>query len=316
MLPAGSVPAMVLALALCATTYATAATDRVRPPTPPEAPSAQPEGAAAAADAALPFPLPPPPEPGMPASVSQARRRAAVAAAIRAAAEGAGFDPDLLVRIAIAESSLRTDARNPRSSAAGPLQFTETTWLAAVARFGPDIPEVAPVAAALAALPEREAALGRRPARTRTEVRARAEALAQVRREAAAVRADALALRHDVAAAAKVAVALARDDAARFAALTRRPPNHPGEVYALHFLGVGLAADLARAAAKQPAQPVSRILPHEVLRANREVFLDERGRPVSARTAKARIAARLQLPASLGDVQVADASTPTASNAD
>jgi hypothetical protein len=229
--------------------------------------------------------------------------RARVAAAVRAAAAASGFDPEMLLAIAMAESSLREGARNPRSTAAGPLQFTTPTWLAAVHAYADRIPALAPHRRRMMELASRDIALGGSalPPRQRRPV------LAALRREQAAARGAALALRHDAAVAARVAAVLAQDDADRFRALTGARPAGPGEIYAIHLLGVGVAADLARAERQRPAASVEGVLPPGVLRANREIFRGEGGRALTVREAQARIAARLRPPETTELVQLAEA---------
>lgn len=300
-MPSAGPPLAAVALLLfCAIAPATP-----REPPPPQNPTATAEA----------LPLPPPPAPPPPPD-PRVLRHSGTAAAVREAAVAAGFDPTLLLAIAVAESGLRVEARSRRSSATGTMQFTETTWLAAVERFGPGMPRLEGAARRLAALKTREAALARRhpaPRGNRAEAAALRRDAAALRREAAATRRAVLALRRDPHLSAAVAAALAREDAGRFAALTRRQPSGPAEVYALHLLGVTAAAELARAAREQPDRRVDRILPPAVLRANREVFLGERRVPVSARAAMERIAARIALAphdAEPGGVQVAEAEDP------
>lgn len=59
-----------------------------------------------------------------------------VANAIRTAASDTGLEPHLLAAIAWRESRFDPKARNHLSSATGLLQFTNSTWLRAVQRFG------------------------------------------------------------------------------------------------------------------------------------------------------------------------------------
>lgn len=244
-----------------------------------------------AAPASRPFraaPTPVPAETAEAAAADRAIRRAETAAQVRAAAEASGFDPDMLLAIAMAESSLRESVRSDRSSAAGPLQFTVPTWLAAVHAFAERIPDLAPHRARLMELGEREAALAGGPAAGRLA------ALVALRREQAAARQAALALRHRTATAARVAALLAREDAERFRALTGTPPAGPGEIYAIHLLGVGAAAALARAERQRPGASVAQVLPPGVVAANRPLFRGPDGQPLSVREARGRIAARME----------------------
>jgi hypothetical protein len=229
------------------------------------------------------------PAPRPPAETPE-ERRLRVAETVRQAARETGFDPELLLAIAMAESSLREGVGNPRSSAAGPMQFTTPTWLAAVHGLADRVPALAPHRARLLALAERELVLSR----TRMAPARRRAALAALRREQAAVQRAALALRHDTATAARVAAVLAQEDAERFRRLTGEAPASPGQIYAVHLLGVGAAAALARAERQRPSASVAEVLPPGVLRANREIFLGEDGRPLPIREAGRRIAARLQ----------------------
>lgn len=56
--------------------------------------------------------------------------------AVLNAQRSTGIDPALLLAIAWTESRFRIDAKNPISSAAGLLQFTDQTWLESVKAFG------------------------------------------------------------------------------------------------------------------------------------------------------------------------------------
>lgn len=73
---------------------------------------------------------PPPDSPDYPTPVElvQIVKDVAVIDKIVVAAEEAGIDPLVAVRIAECESTLNPRARNPGSSAKGLYQFTDTTW--------------------------------------------------------------------------------------------------------------------------------------------------------------------------------------------
>lgn len=252
--------------------------------------------------AALPVALPLPPVPP-----SAAERRAAVAAALRTAARQAGFDPALLVAIATVESGLDDGAANPRSSATGPLQFTAGTWSLAIARFGEGLPEIEDARSRIAALGAALGELARRPRPNRAEARAieaeRRDVQAALRAEEAAL----LALRRHPEVAGRLAARLSQDDAARLRALTGRLPEGPGDIYALHFLGIGAAAALLDAARRAPARSVAELLPPAVLEGNREIFHDAAGKPLGARAARSRIAARIEAALRPAEVQMAEA---------
>lgn len=229
-------------------------------------------------------------------------RRERVAEQVRDAARAVGFDPELLRAIAMAESSMREHVRNARSSAAGPLQFCTATWMRAVPRFAARIPELAPHAHRLEDLAARE----HRLSQSKAPPRQRRAQLAALRREQAAAERAALALRHDARIAARVAAALAQEDAERFRSLTGERPATAGDIYAVHLLGVTVAADLAKAARQRPDASVAAVLPSGVLRANPEIFTAPDGKPLPVRQARERIAARLG-PVEPTPMQVAEA---------
>ena len=56
--------------------------------------------------------------------------------AIQLAASQTGFDPNLLKSVAMIESSMRPNAKNPNSSATGLFQFTKSTWKYVVNKYG------------------------------------------------------------------------------------------------------------------------------------------------------------------------------------
>ncbi len=242
------------------------------------------------------------PAPPATAPESAAARRERVAAEVRDAARAAGFDPAILHAIAMAESSLREHVRNPRSSAAGPLQFSARTWLRAVPRFAPRIPELALHMRRLEELAAQERSLSR----SRMPPRERRRQLAALRRQQAAAERAALALRHNARIAARVAAALAQEDAERFRRLTGEHPAKPADIYAVHLLGVSAAADLAKAARQRPKTSVAEVLPAAVLRANPEIFKGPDGKPLPVQQARERIAVRLG-PTEPAPVQVAEA---------
>lgn len=256
-------------------------------------------GQVMAADA-LARPQRPPPAAATPETAETRRERAAEA--VRGAARAAGFEPALLLAIAMAESSLREHVRNPRSSAAGPMQFSAATWLRVLPRFAAAIPELLPHARRLEELAARE----RKLSQGRIAPRDRRRQFAALRREQAAAQRAALALRHDARIAARVAAALAQEDAERYRSLTGERPATPGDIYAVHLLGVAAAAGLAKAARQRPEASVAAVLPPGVLRANPEIFTGPDGKPLPVRQARERIAARLG-PVERTPVQVAEA---------
>jgi hypothetical protein len=91
---------------------------------------------------------------------------------------------------------------------------------------------------------------------------------------------EALALRFDPSLSALLAGALTADNAGALTSRLGRTPSD-GELYAAHVLGAGGAADLIRAVQANPSTAAEDLFP-AAARANRGLFYDGEGRPVSA----------------------------------
>lgn len=72
----------------------------------------------------------------VPAPAQRTMGNDATRSAVAGAAARVGTPFTTLMSLAAAESGFRAEARNPRSSAAGAFQFTESTWLEMVRRHG------------------------------------------------------------------------------------------------------------------------------------------------------------------------------------
>jgi hypothetical protein len=166
--------------------------------------------------------------------------------AIAEAAAGAGVDPAFLIRTAGRESGFNTYARASGSSGRGLFQFVDQTWLAAVARWGVFYGHGAEARQVLFDRHGRAYVADSRAAR------------------------DILALRYEPVFAARIAAAMAGDNAEFLLRALGRAPS-AGELYAAHFLGAGGALQLIRAAYVRPDYPAAWLLP-EAARANRRLF--------------------------------------------
>jgi hypothetical protein len=166
--------------------------------------------------------------------------------AIAEAAARAGVDRAFLIRTAGRESGFNTYARASGSSGRGLFQFVDQTWLAAVARWGPLYGHGA------------EARLVRFDRRGRAYVA-----------DPRAAR-DILALRYEPVLAARVAAAMAADNAETLRRALGRAPS-AGELYAAHLFGTSGALQLIRAAYFRPAYPAASLLP-EAAATNRGLF--------------------------------------------
>ncbi|WP_206659552.1 lytic transglycosylase domain-containing protein [Hansschlegelia zhihuaiae] len=187
-----------------------------------------------------------------------------VTAALRSAAEATGAGFDYLLRTARRESSLNAAAQAPTSSARGLFQFIDQTWLEVLKEEGPKL------GLADAAADVSKTASGRYavsdPAR----------------------RAELLALRDDPQAAAMLAGAFTRRNAAAFTAAIGRPPSE-GELYAAHFLGAQGAVQLTSLAAASPQASAADAFPAQAA-SNRAIFFDK-GRARSALEVYAKLTA-------------------------
>jgi hypothetical protein len=166
--------------------------------------------------------------------------------AIAAAAARAGVDRAFLIRTAGRESGFNTYARASGSSGRGLFQFVEQTWLASVARWG---------------------ALYGHSAEARQVVFDR-HGRAYVADPRAAR--DILALRDEPVFAARIAAAMAADNAETLRRALGRAPSG-GELYAAHLLGATGALQLIQAAYFRPAYPAASLLP-EAAATNRRLF--------------------------------------------
>ena len=171
--------------------------------------------------------------------------------AIRLASRISGVAPAYLWTTARLESGFRFSAKARTSSAVGPFQFVNSTWLATLRRYGSRL-GMDRAAAAIELDP-----MGRPSVR---------DPLA---------RRDILALREDPLVAATLAGLLTRENAT---ALRARAGDGAtaDELYAAHVLGPAGALRLYRAAEENPSTGAAALLPIQAA-ANPDLFLD-RGR--------------------------------------
>jgi hypothetical protein len=188
-------------------------------------------------------------------SAERAEIPPAFAEAARAASRTAGVGlPTLMAQLAH-ESAFRTDARNAASTAAGPAQFLEGTWLEMIQRHGAAY------------------GLGSAAAQIVT-INGRLDIADP------ALKAEVLALRRSPELAFAMAgryLAAVAADLARF--LGRAPSEF--EIRLGYLLGAGGAALLLKAAHASPRRSVADILP-DAAKANPPLFLDTGGRPLGA----------------------------------
>ncbi|HEX6977734.1 MAG TPA: transglycosylase SLT domain-containing protein [Alphaproteobacteria bacterium] len=186
--------------------------------------------------------------------------------AIREASARTGVSFDYLASQAQQESGFRSDARAKTSSAAGLYQFIESTWLALVREHGAKY--------GLGEFARAIAPAGQDGARVADpELRARI-----------------LALRDDPRIAATMAAEYARDNQARLARELGREIGAT-DLYLAHFLGPNGAIRLLATMRDEPDRPAAELLP-EAAAANRGVFFEPNGRPLSVREIYDRFAAK------------------------
>jgi hypothetical protein len=200
------------------------------------------------------------------APVSASRAGAAagsVVSAIGRAAARSGVDFSYLLANARAESGLDPAARARTSSATGLFQFTDATWLQMVRRHGADHG----LGWAAAALNGAAGSVTR------------------------AVKDQILALRHDADAAAGMAAAFTRDNAA---ALERGLGRVAGatDLYLAAFFGAGGAINFLKSLAANPDIAAARLLPAAAA-ANRSTFFAGDGRARSLAEVHAIVAGRI-----------------------
>jgi len=191
---------------------------------------------------------------------------AEIRSAIREASARTGVSFDYLANQAQQESGFRPDARAKTSSAAGLYQFIESTWLSLVrehgAKYGLD-----------------EFARAITPTGNGGVHVADPELRARI-----------LALRDDPRIAATMAAEYARDNQARLARALGREIGAT-DLYLAHFLGPNGAIRLLGTMRNEPDRPAAELLP-EAAAANRSVFFEPDGRPLSVREIYDRFAAK------------------------
>lgn len=172
--------------------------------------------------------------------------------AIANASQQTGASFEYLLNTAQRESSMKTNAKSPTSSAAGLFQFVEATWLKMVKDEGPRL-----------GLGEQASKIHRNDDGQYYVANAR---------ERRAI----LALRHDAETAALVAGAFTEKNADYVASRIGREPSE-GELYLAHFLGPANAARMIQLVEDQPDRSAASYFPGAA-KANRSIFYDN-GRP-------------------------------------
>ncbi len=190
-----------------------------------------------------------------------------IGAAIHQAAARTGVDFGYLLGQARIESGLNPDARAKTSSATGLFQFIEQTWLGTVEKHG-----------ANHGLGWAANAIQRGPG-------------GRYFVADPAMRQAILDLRKDPEAASSMAAEFAADNQTYLEDRLGRPMESV-DLYLAHFLGAGGAAKFLRAHDANPDAPAASLLP-AAARANRWVFYDKSGAPLSLAEVRERFAAKL-----------------------
>jgi len=194
------------------------------------------------------------------ADISPTARDAArsdIARAVESATSSSHTPFGTLVAIAGAESSFRPEVKNRHSTAAGPYQITETTWLHLVKSYGASVGR-----ADLAAL-----------------VHQGADGKLTV---AAADRSRVLGARHEVDLSSQLAAKYCDECRAGLSKKLGRTPSEE-EVRVGYFLGVSGATRLINAAADQPGTAMSALLPRAFT--NHRAMFSAEGRALNAQQA-------------------------------
>lgn len=168
--------------------------------------------------------------------------------AFDAASDTTGTSFQYLLDTAQRESSLRTDAKAPTSSATGLFQFVEGTWLQTLKEEGPSL------------------GLGQYSAEITKSASGRYQVADPVERE------KILALREDPDVSSLVAGALTRRNAASLRDDIGREAT-AGELYIAHFLGAKGASSLIGAAGSDPSSSAADLFP-QAARANPNIFYE------------------------------------------
>lgn len=201
-----------------------------------------------------------------PASANPAARRVVLAAQQVAGLSGHSYAA--ILAQATQESGLNPAARNRTSSAAGPFQFLERTWLDLFRRHG--------------------AAYGHGELASAIESR---NGIPSVKDPAA--RQKILDLRHDVDVSAGMAARYLAEGRERLSQRLHRPVSET-ESRIAYVMGVGGAAKLIRAAESSPSALAADVLP-SAAKANRNLFYDRAsGRALTASETVGRLTRRME----------------------
>ncbi|MGQ9371903.1 lytic transglycosylase domain-containing protein [Azospirillum sp. A39] len=227
-------------------------------------PGRKPDAAVPVAVAALPERKPAAPE-AAPAEQTAAAR---LSLASRQVAGLSGHSYAAILAQASQESGMNPAARSRTSSASGPFQFLERTWLDLVRRHG--------------------AAYGLGDLAQRIESRGGLPVVKD-----AAVRKRILDLRHDIDLSAGMAARYLAEGRERLEARLKRPVSET-ESRIAYVMGVGGAAKLIRAAERTPHAAAADLLP-AAARANRPLFYDRAsGRALTAVETVSRLTHRME----------------------
>lgn len=203
--------------------------------------------------------------------------REQVVANLRKAVSASPVSFDFLLKQAEIESGLNPNAKAATSSASGPFQFVNGTWLRMVEKYGDNV-----------GLSDQAAAL-------------------RENRLDGAAKAELLALRTDVAISGKMAAHFALDNAKSLMS-SGVSQIGPTELYLAHFLGAGGAKEFLSAMQANPNAPAADAVP-SAAKANANVFFNN-GVPRSLAEIYNRFAEKFSgIPSAIGNVREALAQT-------